>query len=464
MAFVNLTNGPIWIGINSSHLDSYCGHGDNQLLTWALDGSSNWYHWHLDGDEHWLILDLGAVFNIQEIRGRSDNSLDPTDVDIYVSETNGDWGAAVASGISTWQDTTSWEAIELTPKRGRYILIDIRNTEDPVGGELQWGVPSNPILDVFAVIVADYAVSSSTGSLSVFTSLVGSSDSTSGASCVLSVATKLKGPSAATSGVSGVLSVTTELKGSSAATSGVSGYFTILTTELKGFAAGISDVFGVLTVTYIPWEGSSIATSGVSGVLSVDTSLAGIVTEISGVSGKLFSVDGLVGSVAAISSVTGQVTVLFSLSGSAVVTSSASARILHIPVGFYESLINQITAYFQDIADTNNLTVRYENDPRSTPADGLWCDCNIDFGDTDQSELGVASFRHIGNFVVKIKNPIGLGTSELLQTADIIASAFRTTDLNRIIFNVPRIRDVGRVDDNYQFNVICPFFSDKVGR
>lgn len=187
-------------------------------------------------------------------------------------------------------------------------------------------------------------------------------------------------------------------------------------------------------------------------------------TAISGASGILNASTGLVGEIIAGISSTGQATVAISLYGFVSASSFAIASVLKIPIGFYESLINQITAHFQDIADINNLTVRYENDPRSTPTDGLWCNCNIDFGNAEQSELGITSFRHIGNFVIRIKNPIGLGTNELLQTADIIVTAFRTTDLNRIIFNVPRIRNVGRIDDNHQVNVICPFFSDKVSR
>lgn len=133
-------------------------------------------------------------------------------------------------------------------------------------------------------------------------------------------------------------------------------------------------------------------------------------------------------------------------------------------LGFYEILINQVNSYFQDIADVNGLIVRYDNDIRETPSDALWCECNLDFGNCNQSELGIPSFRNIGNLNIKIKNKIGLGTSELLQTADTIADAFRSKSLNRIVFNTPRIRNIGRVGDDHQVNVICPFFTDKVGR
>lgn len=126
----------------------------------------------------------------------------------------------------------------------------------------------------------------------------------------------------------------------------------------------------------------------------------------------------------------------------------------------FQDICNSITAYFQDICDTNSLTVRFDNDPRVTPTSGLWCKFGIDFGTSEQKELGINSYRNPGNVVIKIKNEIGLGLSDLFAKADIIAAAFRVVDVSGIIFRVPRIVKVGRVEDNYQVNVICPFFID----
>ena len=126
----------------------------------------------------------------------------------------------------------------------------------------------------------------------------------------------------------------------------------------------------------------------------------------------------------------------------------------------FESITNSITTYFLDVCDTNSLTVRFSNDPRATPTSGLWLEFNIDFGNSEQKELGINSYRNPGNVTVKIKNSIGLGVGGVLEVADVIASAFRTVDIDSIIFRVPRIINVGRIEDNYQMNVICPFFVD----
>lgn len=120
-----------WLGINSSHYDSHCGDwaAPSYMLLNALNGTDTWAH--NANHTHWFILDLGRNYNISKVRGRSKSSQDPIDINIYVSETNGDWGAAVASGISTWQDTDSWVEIDTTPKEGRFIKVEIITTEDP---------------------------------------------------------------------------------------------------------------------------------------------------------------------------------------------------------------------------------------------------------------------------------------------------------------------------------------------
>ncbi len=127
----------------------------------------------------------------------------------------------------------------------------------------------------------------------------------------------------------------------------------------------------------------------------------------------------------------------------------------------FESLANSITTYFKSIADSNGYTVRYDNDPRRTPTSGLWCKVSIDFGDSQQKEIGIESFREAGNLTVMIKQEAGLGLKGLLVVADVIAAAFRTETIdNIVIFKVPRIIKNGRIDDNYQITVICPFHYD----
>lgn len=129
----------------------------------------------------------------------------------------------------------------------------------------------------------------------------------------------------------------------------------------------------------------------------------------------------------------------------------------------FQSLANSITTYFQTVMDSYSYVARYDDDPRATPTSGLWCNVLIDFGDSQQKEIGINSYRNIGNLTVRVKQEAGLGMSALLVAADRIASAFRATDVDSVIaFKVPRIIKNGRIEDNYQVTVICPFQYDEV--
>jgi hypothetical protein len=111
--------------------------------------------------------------------------------------------------------------------------------------------------------------------------------------------------------------------------------------------------------------------------------------------------------------------------------------------------------------DTYSYVARYDDDPRVTPTSGLWCQVLIDFGDKQQKEIGINSTREVGNLTVRIKQEAGLGLKNLLVAADRIDSAFKDTDVGSIVFKVPRIVKNGRIDDDYQITIICPFHYDE---
>lgn len=129
-----------WIGISSTHYNSHCGDSGGHLLTEALDGEGSWDHWAQE--VHWFVLDLTETYTITKVRGRSYTAGDPIDIDIYVSDDTENWGIAVKTGISTWQDTVEWVEIATTEKDGRYIKVVINATEYGVADEISWGIAS----------------------------------------------------------------------------------------------------------------------------------------------------------------------------------------------------------------------------------------------------------------------------------------------------------------------------------
>lgn len=137
-----------WLDINSSHLDSLCGQSSVDTLTDALDGLDKWRH-TVDHD-HWFIIDLGETYNVLKVRGRSERLRDPIDVNIYVSNDKGAFGAAVASGINSWQDTAAWVEIDTTDKEGRYVKVEIVDTED-INRIIEFGGPTASYFTIFDV-------------------------------------------------------------------------------------------------------------------------------------------------------------------------------------------------------------------------------------------------------------------------------------------------------------------------
>ncbi len=133
-----------WLGISSSEYDSHCGDTMSHTLEEALDGDYDyWWHMWSVGHTHYFILDLGQNLTIKKVRGRSEMTADPIDVDIYVSDNKSDWGTAVATGISSWQDTGAWQEVDNTDKTGRYIKVVVIDTED-IFDTVKWGreIPS----------------------------------------------------------------------------------------------------------------------------------------------------------------------------------------------------------------------------------------------------------------------------------------------------------------------------------
>jgi len=153
-----------WIGINSSHIDSFCGEGPAHTLADALNGDDYWEH--SVAETHWVIIDLGIQWNVTKVKGRSNLGADPTNVNIYVSNSKEDWGEAVASGIDTWQDTTEWVEIDTIDKNGRYVKVEISSTET-----LNWlsfgATPAFTIFDVYVQQIFDVTVTPSTLALAL---------------------------------------------------------------------------------------------------------------------------------------------------------------------------------------------------------------------------------------------------------------------------------------------------------
>lgn len=147
----DITGGSDWFGVSSNEYYSHCGDTGITTLVKALDGDDYWIHFGTDSHTtHWFILDLGESELITQIRGRSKKDYDPTDIDVYISNDPDNWDTAVATEITTWQDTDDWVVINSTDKNGRYVKVFINSTETADAG-VYWGATGTAytIFDVY---------------------------------------------------------------------------------------------------------------------------------------------------------------------------------------------------------------------------------------------------------------------------------------------------------------------------
>jgi len=266
-----------WLGITSANIDSLCGEEGGATLADALDGLDYWDH-HAS-EVHWFILDLGQTYTIKKVRGRSIRTEDPIDVDIYVSDSKTVWGAAVASGINTFQDTNDWVEVDTTDKDGQYIKVVINATEEGSPGELNFGKfggEGQNIFDAYGDVAG------------VTHALAGVIAGVAGVSGTVAMTLLVKGAIAGVAGVSGAIARTLVLAGASA---GVATAAATLINQkwLAGIITGVASVTGLLTNQ--KWLAGVVAGKAVvSATLTNIKWLAGVIAGVATVTANLFHV------------------------------------------------------------------------------------------------------------------------------------------------------------------------------
>lgn len=136
-----------WLGINGTHYDSSCGQTGEATVISALNGTHYWYH--EVNEVHWFILDLGQTYTIKKLKARSKFAYDPTDVNIYIDDSNPPT-TLIESGISVWQNTSDFVEVDITDSDGRYIKVEIADTEH-ASNYLLFGIADAAPFNIFDV-------------------------------------------------------------------------------------------------------------------------------------------------------------------------------------------------------------------------------------------------------------------------------------------------------------------------
>jgi hypothetical protein len=110
------------------------------------------------------------------------------------------------------------------------------------------------------------------------------------------------------------------------------------------------------------------------------------------------------------------------------------------------------------------LPTQYDNDGAMVKPEGArWCRFSIRPGETLQVETGGTSrYRTSGVAIAQIFEQIGQGDKDHLVIADAIKTAFRAVSASGVRFQTPYHEVIGRQGDEWQVNVVIPFYVDEV--
>jgi len=129
----------------------------------------------------------------------------------------------------------------------------------------------------------------------------------------------------------------------------------------------------------------------------------------------------------------------------------------------HETTANTIRTQFAALATTHGWTVQYDNQDLAKPENVTWCRLTIKEGDTFQASIGGATGntdRTVGVMIAQVFSPVGIGDKAARVMADLIKAAFRRVTYTGVKFLTPSVKSIGRVESEWQVNVICPFRFD----
>lgn len=131
-------------------------------------------------------------------------------------------------------------------------------------------------------------------------------------------------------------------------------------------------------------------------------------------------------------------------------------------------IIHAVRSEFRDRIDLvqTSITnrVQYENVDFTPPESGMWASFHVLLGERTQVELGKQrTFRTPGVMYASLFDEPNVGTKNLGEVADAIVGAFQGVTCNGILFYVPSVDHIGKLDNEpyYQVVVRSPFHYDE---
>lgn len=109
--------------------------------------------------------------------------------------------------------------------------------------------------------------------------------------------------------------------------------------------------------------------------------------------------------------------------------------------------------------------VQYDGMPSKKPVgDDSWAKVMISWGTRVKRSVGglKSRYRTPGSLVVSLFVPIDRGDLDIFTACDSISPHFQDVLADSIEWQTPSAFRVGRAGNWFQYNLVCPFYSDEV--
>ena len=119
------------------------------------------------------------------------------------------------------------------------------------------------------------------------------------------------------------------------------------------------------------------------------------------------------------------------------------------------------------VALVQDLLVIYDNQEvaaNDIPHEELYARASIRLQPSRQVSFGASTkrYRTQGQLTVRLYGPLGEGDDDITDLADAIEAAFTSVTDNSVHFLTPSTEEVGRVQNSWQINVVCPFWFEDI--
>lgn len=114
--------------------------------------------------------------------------------------------------------------------------------------------------------------------------------------------------------------------------------------------------------------------------------------------------------------------------------------------------------------------IAWDSRPFEPPVNAAWVRPQVFEGAAAQVSIGAvgnahapARFRHLGEFVIEVFVPLGMGAGAARGHADALAALYRGKRQNFVTFLAPTVIKIGAEQDRWwRLNVIVPFRWDAI--